>query len=119
MEQQQLNRIELRGTVGSVRKTKVGDKTIVAMTVATNFAYRDKEGCAVIETTWHSVRLWESDRIPGEILDGLGRADKVHIIGRVRNIRVTDRDGNDRTTCEVVATSIEKIAPDEALTFEM
>ena len=44
---EQLNRIELRGTVGSVRLQTFSDNMVARFTLATNFAYKDKEGLYV------------------------------------------------------------------------
>ena len=56
---EQLNKVELKGVVGSVRLQKIGNNTQVAnFTVATSLAYKDKAGCLIIETTWHNVTAW-------------------------------------------------------------
>ena len=48
---EQLNRIELRGTVGSVRLQTFSENVMARITVATNYAYKDREGAAVIDTS--------------------------------------------------------------------
>ena len=53
---EQLNRIELIGTIGQVRLTEVADTRLARFSVATNVAYRSKDGAAVIETTCYSNR---------------------------------------------------------------
>ena len=116
---EQLNRVELRGTVGSIRKTNVSEKTLASITVATNYAYRAEDGTAVIETTWHLVKAWEGKNITKEILDSLGRGNTVYVVGRIRNIRMTGEDGIDRTTSEILASRLVKITSDEPLTYEM
>ena len=50
---EQLNRVELRGTVGSVYIKDFGTTRCVNFSVATNYCFKDREGCPVIETTWH------------------------------------------------------------------
>ena len=62
---EQLNRIELRGVVGSIRTQTFSDNVMARMTVATNYAYKDREGAAVIDTSWHSVVAWEGKNIHG------------------------------------------------------
>lgn len=101
---EQLNRIELCGTIGSIRLNTVGDKRFANFTLATNYAYRDKEGCPVIETTWHSVSAWEGDRICD--LDRLVRGCTVHVTGRIRNQRYMNADGLERTSVIVLAHSL-------------
>ena len=62
---EQLNRIELRGVVGSIRTQTFSDNVMARMTVATNYAYKDREGAAVIDTSWHSVVAWEGKNVQG------------------------------------------------------
>ena len=59
MELECINRVELQGTVGTSRVTEVGDRNIINFSLATNYAYRDREGYLVIETkTWHTCSAW-------------------------------------------------------------
>ena len=48
---EQLNKVELIGTVGTIRMTEVGEASSARLSLATNYAYRSKDGAAVIETT--------------------------------------------------------------------
>lgn len=48
---EQLNKVELRGNVGSYKLQTVGEKQVIRFTLATNYAYKDKTGAAQIETT--------------------------------------------------------------------
>ena len=100
-----INKIELQGCIGSVRLSAFNGKNAARLSVATNYIYKSKEGEAVIETTWHSVSAWENGRgIKG--LDTLKKGDCVHVRGRVRTVKYTDSEGQERTSCEVVATSV-------------
>ena len=56
---EQLNRVELRGTVGSVYVKDFGNTRCVNFSVATNYCFKDREGCPVIETTWHRIIVWQ------------------------------------------------------------
>ena len=114
---EQLNRIELRGSVGSIRIQKISGANVANFTVATNLAYRDKDGTPIIETTWHNVTAWEGKEIT--CLENLERGDKVHLVGRIRNQRYVDGNGNERTGTEVVAQRITKIEESEPLTYQM
>ncbi len=48
---EQLNRIEIRGNVGNVNVLNVGNTRVAHFSVATNFAYKDRNGEPVIDTT--------------------------------------------------------------------
>ena len=41
---EQINKIELRGNVGNVKLQTVGNNENIRFSVATNYAYKDKEG---------------------------------------------------------------------------
>ena len=101
---EQINRIELLGTIGSVRTQVVGDKRVVNFTMATNRAYKNREGDMVIETTWHNVAAWEGRNIPGDTLDQIEKGATAHVHGRMRTTKHSDR-----TFSEVVAASVEII----------
>ena len=114
---EQLNRIELRGTVGNIKTQEISGANVANFTVATNLAYRDKDGCAIIETTWHNVTTWESKDIQN--LDRIEKGSKVHVVGRIRNQRFCGSDGVERTMCEVVARAVELIDEQEVLQYQM
>lgn len=117
MEMVQLNRVVIRGIVGNVRLTTVSDTKVARMTVATNYAYRAKDGSCVISTDWHNVVLFEGRNISG--LEEISKGDKVHIEGRIRNQRYTGEDGVERTSTEILAQKFERITSDEPLRMEV
>lgn len=104
-----INKIELCGIVGSARKinNENGGVSHAAFTVATNFAYRNKAGEPVIETTWHNVACFAGPGIKEETLNAIDKGCKVHVIGRVRNVSFTTQDGQTRTMNEIIATCVE------------
>lgn len=114
---EQLNQVELRGIIGSI-KSQVLNSTITArMTVLTNFAYKDNEACAIIDSSWHNVVAWEGKDIQG--LSDIQRGDKVYVKGRLRYSKFTGSDGAERIATEIVANRIDKIAGDEPLEYQM
>ena len=103
---QYINRVELQGIVGTSKVISIGDKKVVRFSLATNYAYKDKEGYPVIETTWHARSAWAEKE---DDLTMYRKGTPLHIEGRIRNIRYTDASGCERTTLEVVATKIERV----------
>ena len=99
-----LNKIELVGTVGYVNNTKVGDLTNIRFSVATNYAYKSNDGCAVIETTWHNCTAW-SDKNPKATQ--LTKGDTVHLSGRLRIQKYEGADGVGRTFTEIVVNNLD------------
>ena len=51
---QYINRVELQGIVGTSRVSDLGEKKVVNFSLATNYAFKDRQGSSLIETTWHN-----------------------------------------------------------------
>ena len=86
---EQLNRIEIRGNIGNVNILKVRDTRVAHFSVATNFAYKDRNGEPVIETTWHNVTAWEGNK-------GITSLD---VLQKGFPIYVQRRNGEDGSGC--------------------
>lgn len=114
---EQLNKIELRGVVGSVRIQSYSDNRMARMTVATNYAYKDREGCAVIDTSWHNVVAWENKNIQN--LNRLERGSKVYLQGRIRYQKYTASDGVEKVVTEIIANRLVLLDDPEPLQYEM
>lgn len=107
-----LNRIELRGNVGEDAKVnRFGDNCVARFKIATNYTYRDKEGKAVIETTWHNIVAWEGRGMPD--LASITKGTPVYVSGRVRTSRFTTSEGEEKKIHEVVANRIQIVNPDD------
>lgn len=117
MRETQLNRVELIGTVGSCRIQEAMETRIARFTVATNYAYKSKDGCPVIETTW-STAVFLDKAGGSNCLDQLAKGTKVHLIGRLRNQRITGEDGTQRTLTEIAVSNLEVMNQDEPLLCE-
>lgn len=111
---EQLNRIELRGNIGNVRLSQNIENNVVNFSVATTYVYKDRNGEAVIETTWHNVTAWKLKGMPD--FESLGRGMPVRVVGRMRSNRYTGSDGIERNSYDVVASSIELL--EEQLTMQ-
>ena len=110
IETEFLNRVELRGRVGHDPKVfSVGDAQVARFSVATNEAFRGRNGELREETTWHNVTAWAGRNIMDfrEIRKGVF----VTLTGRLRNTRFTGNDGNERSLVEVVAGKLELFKP--------
>lgn len=114
---EQLNRIELRGNVGSIKIQNFQDNRMAKIYLATSYAFRDKNGSAVIETTWHNVVAWENDKMPN--FDYVSKGTKLYVVGRLRSQHYTTAEGEERTANEIVASRMAVITNDEPLQCEM
>ena len=105
---EQLNRIEIRGNVGNVNILRVGNTRVAHFSVATNFAYKDKNGEPVIETTWHNVTAWEGNKgIPA--LECICKGFPVFVTGRLRTQKYISGDGTERISYDVIANTVEPV----------
>lgn len=105
MELECINRVELRGIVGTSRVTEVGDRNLINFSLATNYAYKDKDGYPVIESTWHACKAWAERE---DDLTMYRKGTPLHVEGRIRNIRYTDIGGCERITWEVIASKVRR-----------
>ena len=110
-----INRIEIAGTVGSIKISDLCGTRTARFSVATSYCYKDKDKQIQIHTTWFSVLAFE---IPHLMLEGLEKGSIVHLFGRVRNVEYTGADGVVRTATEVLATELEVLNEPERLIFE-
>ena len=113
---EQLNRIELRGTVGSVRRQSFNGRIVVHFTMVTNFVYKVKDTEAAIETVWHNVTAWEGKDMPD--LQLIEKGSKLYVVGRLKAQRYTDNEGIERVSTEVAAKRISLIDASEPLVLE-
>ena len=114
---EQLNRIELRGNVGTVRLLTYEGTRVAHLTLATNLAYKDREGAAVIETTWHNISAWEGRGV--QDLENISVGSKVYVQGRLRNQRFIGSDGIEHFSTDVLASRLVLIDDDDPLQCEM
>lgn len=68
---EQLNSVTLRGIIGSVRVQDIQDRKVANFTVATNFAFKGRDGEAIIDNLAqrHSVERRQDSR-PGQPSEG-------------------------------------------------
>lgn len=116
-QMEQINKIELLGTVGSVRLQNVADKRMAKFTMVTNRAYKNKEGAPVIETQWHNVTAFEGRNVHD--LDRIEKGRAVHVWGRLQVQHYTGLDGTDRTAVDVICNRLDLIRQGEEIQYEM
>jgi single-strand DNA-binding protein len=114
---EQLNKVELKGIVGNVRIQTYDENRMARIGLATNYAYKDKEGTAVIDTSWHNVIAWEGRNIQG--LEKIGKGTKLHVIGRLRYQNYTGVDGIDRVGTDILANQVQIIDDPSQMSYEM
>ena len=96
-----LNKIEIRGRIGSINKTTIGDSQMAHFSVAVDDIY-DNGGEKFVETTWFLVTAFEGEKIDLS----LERGDEVYVSGRLRIREFTGADGVQRKSVEVIAREV-------------
>ena len=114
---EQINKIELLGIVGSVRRQRINDKQMAKFTMATNRAYKNKEGAPVIETQWHNVTAFEGKNVQN--LEQIAKGSAVHVLGRLQVQRIATEDGSDRTYVDVICSKLAVLPEDTDIQYEM
>ena len=100
-----LNKVELKGYVGSVALKDIQGKKMARFSIATESAYSGRDGSQIVETVWHPCIVWESDR--NKDLEKIQKGKFAHVIGRIRVNRYTDASGAERSTWEIVVFNVE------------
>lgn len=106
-----INRIELKGRVGTSRTNIIGDNMVVNFSLVTEHLYKTRDGGAANETTWHQVTAWEGKDMPD--LSTILKGTPVHVFGRLRSFRYTNSEGMEKQLYEVVANKIRIVNEDE------
>lgn len=95
----------------------MSDNRVYRFTLATSRAYKDKNGTAVIETTWHQVVAWENDNMPD--LSQIDKGSKLYVSGRIRNQKYLNSEDVEKQVVEVVANRVVFVESQEPLAYEM
>ena len=105
-----LNKIQLIGNLGRDAETRftTNNLSVTNFSIATTRSYKDKDGNWQNETTWHNVTGFN---LSDYYKDNLKKGKKFYIEGRISKRDYNDKDGNKRTSTDVIS---EKLIPLEA-----
>jgi single-strand DNA-binding protein len=101
-----LNKVQIIGRLGrdpEMRYTPQGTP-VTNFSVATGGRWTDRNGNERDDTEWFRVEAW--DRLAETCNQYLSKGREVYIEGRLKTRKYTDRDGNERTAVEVVASNM-------------
>lgn len=102
-----LNKIMLIGNLGRDAETRftTNNVSVTNFSLATTRGYKDKDGNWQNETTWHNVTGFNLSDFYKE---NLKKGKKVFVEGRISKREYNDKDGNKRTSTDVI---IEQLIP--------
>ena len=101
-----VNKVILVGNLGKdpeMRSTP-GGQTVANFTLATNEQWTDKGGQKQERTEWHRIVAW--GKLAEMCQSYLSKGRQVYVEGRISTRQWDDKDGNKRSTTEVVASQV-------------
>ncbi len=101
-----VNKVILIGNLGQdpeLRYTQ-GGKAVCNLSLATNERWKDQAGNPQERTEWHRINVWGKQA--ESCAEYLAKGRSVYVEGRLQTREWKDREGNKRTTTEVVATNV-------------
>ena len=107
-----LNRIELRGIVGTSSVNRVGDAEVCRFSIVTEYSYKDRDNNPVVDTTWFNINALQNNNIDGETIDKIQKGAWVEVMGRYRARRFVRADGSKGNTFDIVANQLNILEPD-------
>src|SRR5262249_27834609 len=100
-----VNKVILVGRLGRDPETRYtgGGQAVANFSVATDESYRDKNGERQKRTEWHKIVVWGKQ---AEIAQQyLKKGSLIFIEGRIQSREWQDKEGQKRTSFEIVATN--------------
>ena len=101
-----LNRVTLIGNLGADPELKYtqNGQAVLRLRLATTESYVNRAGERQQRTDWHTCIVWGKR---GEALNNiLSKGRPICVEGRIQYRQWEDKDGNKRTSTEIVATNI-------------
>ncbi len=114
-----VNKVILIGRLGrdpEMRYT-AGGTPVCNFTLATDEVFRDKGGETQKRTEWHRIVAWA--KLAEQCSKLLGKGKLCYIEGRLQTRDWNDRDGNKRTSTEIVARQMRILTPRGEPALEM
>jgi single-strand DNA-binding protein len=102
-----INKVTLIGNTGRDAETRTLENgtQVCSFSVATTESYKDKNDQWQDQTEWHNVVVWR----PSQNVASLPKGAKVYIEGKITYRKYKDKDGNDRTTTDIVASTVRRL----------
>lgn len=105
-----LNKIMLIGRLGRDAETRftTNNVSVTNYSIATDYRYKGKDGDWVNETTWHNI---VSFNLSDYFKENLKKGRKFYVEGRLSKRDYTDKDGNKRTSTDVISEKLIPLEP--------
>jgi single-strand DNA-binding protein len=100
-----VNKVILVGRLGRDPETRYtgGGQAVANFSVATDESYKDKNGERQKRTEWHKIVVWS--KLAEIAQQYLRKGSLLYLEGRIQTREWQDKEGQKRTTTEIVATN--------------
>jgi single-strand DNA-binding protein len=100
-----VNKVILVGRLGRDPETRYtgGGQAVANFSVATDESYKDKNGERQKRTEWHKIVVWS--KLAEIAQQYLKKGSLLYLEGRLQTREWQDKEGQKRTTTEIVATN--------------
>jgi single-strand DNA-binding protein len=100
-----VNKVILVGRLGRDPETRYtgGGQAVANFSVATDETYRDRNGERQKRTEWHRIAVW--GKLAEIAQQYLKKGSLVYVEGRIRSREWNDKEGQKRTSFEIVASN--------------
>lgn len=110
-----VNKVILLGNCGRDPELRylADGKAVANISIATSTKRKDKStGDIVEDTQWHRVTFY--DRLAEIAGEYVKKGNPVYIEGRLKYGKYTDKDGTEKSTCDIVATEMQLLGSRDA-----
>ena len=106
-----VNKAILVGRLGRDPETRYtsGGQAVCNFTLATDETYKDRAGERQKRTEWHRIVVW--GKLAEICQQYLKKGSQIFIEGRIQTRQWDDREGNKRTTTEIVGNVMRMLTP--------
>ena len=101
-----VNKVILVGRLGRDPETRYtsGGQAVCNFSMATDRAYKDRTGQTQKQTEWHKIVAW--GKLAEICQQYLKKGSQIFIEGRIQSRQWDDKEGNKRTSFEIVANEM-------------
>jgi single-strand DNA-binding protein len=104
-----INRVILIGRLGDEPKARYtpGGDAVVNFNIATNEAWKDKDGNPQVRTDWHRIVAWR--QLAEFCIKYLKKGSRVYVEGRLRTRSWENKEGNTNYVTEIVINHLQML----------
>jgi single-strand DNA-binding protein len=109
-----VNKVILVGRLGRDPETRYtsGGQAVCNFSLATDRSFRDRTGQTQKQTEWHKIVVWS--KLAEICQQYLKKGSLVYLEGRIQSRQWDDKDGNKRTSFEIVANEMRMLGARDA-----